>query len=63
MNHRYVVSVQEKRGWRGRPAEDVMVPQEVEAEDVSQALHKAAELPLSRWYPAEDAMVVRDYPS
>jgi hypothetical protein len=63
MNHRYVVSVQEKRRWRGRPAEDVMVPQEIEAEDVRQALHKAAELPLTRWYPAEDEVAVRDYPS
>jgi len=63
MVHRYVVSVQEKRRWRGRSSHDVTVPQEVEAEDISQALQKAAELPLSRWYPVEDEMAVRDYPS
>jgi hypothetical protein len=63
MAHRYVVSVEEKKGWHGRAYGDAMVPQEVEAEDVRQALHKAAELPPSRWYPTEDQVAVRDYPS
>jgi hypothetical protein len=63
MGHRYVVSVREKSRGHGRPAEDAMVPQEVEAEDVRQALHKAAALPLSRWYPVENEVAVRDYPT